>query len=46
MALTAGDEISLENFSTPKALGDLNLISPVGGAGPSLDGWILIEQLS
>lgn len=46
MSLTAGDEISLVNQATPKLLGDLNLITAVGGAGFSLDGWILIEQLS
>ena len=44
--LLAGDVVSLVNTETAQALGVMNLISPAGGVGSSVDAWILIERMS
>ena len=43
LTLNAGDAISVMNVTSA---GDVNLISGVGGSGPSTSAWIEIEQLS
>lgn len=44
VTLTAGQTITLANHTT--ATTDIDLASPVGGTGPSISAWILIEKLS
>ena len=44
VTLTAGQTITLANRTT--ATTDIDLASPVGGTGPSLSAWILIEKLA
>ena len=43
LTLVTGDTISLANIGSAS---DFDLATPVGGTGPSLNAWILIEQLS
>ena len=44
VTLTAGQTITLANRTTSTT--DIDLASPVGGTGPSLSAWILIEKLA